>query len=92
MEQRSLELKDKEDFISVINTQEGIRFISRILDYCGIFTPSFSNDVAIMSFKEGKRDVGLMLWSQVYDNVNFLQGLDYAKKYRQELYDDDIKN
>ena len=60
MSRADLERQNLSDFSTVINTPEGARLIAGLVDYCGVFGLSYGHD---SSFKEGRRDVGLMLYS-----------------------------
>lgn len=61
------EIQELSDFKSVIDTVEGRRFIRRVLAECGIHQTSFTGDALTMSFKEGRRSVGLWLQSLFFD-------------------------
>lgn len=86
-----LELKDWEDLQELLDSSAGARFVSRILDYCGILSPSFNTDIAIMSFKEGRRDVGLMIMSAMQDIPKSQEKIISATSYRLSLYKEDTK-
>ena len=52
--------QDIEDLRTVFNTKEGVRFLSHLLDLCGIYRISYSGEeTAAMIFKEGERNIGL---------------------------------
>lgn len=44
---------------------QGRRFIWRLLDRAGIYRTSFNHSGSLMSFNEGKRDMGLFLLAEV---------------------------
>lgn len=87
-----LQSKDIEDFAMTATTGPGMRFISGLLDYCGINVPSFNPDIGVMSFKEGKRDVGLWVLSMVKMLENGQELLIAAEKYRTQLFMEDEKD
>jgi hypothetical protein len=70
------ELKDLEsqqqidDLIAVMSTTQGRRFVWRLLSEAGVYRTSFSCDVALMSFNEGKRNVGLELLNELVSNCH----------------------
>ena len=85
----NLNSKDSEDLAFIMNNPEGTRFISRLLDYCGVHRPSYNPDVAIMGFNEGKRDVGLMLMSECHKIPDGDRMILMATRHRLALYEQD---
>jgi len=88
---KKLDERDLEDLRLAVDTPECVRLLSRIMDYCGVFISSYSNDISVMSFNEGRRDVGLMilgLLKSIHEGDSKLRS---ATKYRESLYDSDIK-
>jgi hypothetical protein len=60
--------KEREDFESVLRTPEGARFIAWLLIFCGVYTNSHEQDKNSpldTAFREGRRDVGIMLFKLV---------------------------
>ena len=55
--------RDRElsDIRKIVAMPEGRRFIWRVLTRAGIYTPSFAVEQSIMSFNEGKRNIGLFI-------------------------------
>ena len=56
--------KEREDFESVLRTPGGARFIAWLLIFCGVDTNSHEpgrNSPLDTAFREGRRDVGLMI-------------------------------
>ncbi len=54
--------QDLEDLRTVFNTKEGVRFLSHLLDMCGIYRISYSGEeTGAMIFKEGERNIGLAI-------------------------------
>lgn len=50
------------DFRFVLASVEGRRFVRRVLSECGVYQTSYvSGDALAMSYKEGRRSVGLWL-------------------------------
>jgi len=52
------------DFKWLAGRVEGRRFMRRLLQECGVYSPTFSQDHGIMSFQEGKRALGLWILEQ----------------------------
>ena len=50
-----------DDLRWLMRHKQGRRIMRRLLGDCGIFSSSFSPDVAVMAFHEGKRSIGLPL-------------------------------
>lgn len=46
---------------AVLSTPAGRQVFARVLEYTGLWESSFSEDLATMAFKEGRRAVGLRL-------------------------------
>lgn len=65
------DLKDLErqqqidDLLFVMSTAQGRRFIWQMLSDAGVYRTVFSPDIAVMSFSEGKRNVGLELLNEL---------------------------
>ena len=54
--------QDLEDLRTVFNTKEGVRFLSHLLDLCGIYRISYmGEETSAMIFKEGERNIGLAI-------------------------------
>ena len=53
------------DLMKVLEGREGRRFIRRIFQDCGVYSPLPVSDPMLMAFLEGKRNVGLALFAQV---------------------------
>ncbi|MBQ6909446.1 MAG: hypothetical protein IJP88_10675 [Synergistaceae bacterium] len=68
LEQR--QKQDLEDLRTVFNTKEGVRFLSHLLDLCGVYRISYSGEeTGAMIFKEGGRNIGLAI-------LNMLESFD----------------
>jgi hypothetical protein len=61
------ELLAAADFKTLLCSAEGRRFLRRVLAECGVHQSSFDTDIMRMSFKEGKRSIGLWLQSLFAD-------------------------
>ena len=59
-----LRKQELEDLKFILQTPQGRRFVWRYLGVCGVFEISFTGNSETF-FKEGKRNVGLMLLSDV---------------------------
>lgn len=57
--------RELEDLLKVLSSPEGRRFVWRILSAAGIFRSSFAPDDRGTSFREGQRDIGLMVLEDV---------------------------
>lgn len=55
----------KSDYLAVMSTPEGVRVLRDILRFAHIYQTSYRMDAGYMAFKEGERNVGLMLISQM---------------------------
>lgn len=53
------EERERESFKYVMADKRGRQFVFSILEACNVFQHNFDTNHAIMSFKEGKRNVGL---------------------------------
>lgn len=52
----------------VMSNKRGRRFIYRLLARAGIWRVSFSNDIAVMAFNEGRRNEGLIVLAQITEH------------------------
>ena len=58
--------KASEDVVyTIMSTQAGRVWMKGILDLCHCFGTSFTGEPLSMAFKEGERNIGLMLISQI---------------------------
>ena len=62
MNERQQELRDIQ---SVMKFRDGRRFMWRVLEKAGVYDSSFAVEPSIMAFKEGQRNIGLMLISDI---------------------------
>ena len=53
------------DIKAVMSTPEGRRFMHRLIGFCGIHQPSFNTNALAMAFREGHRNVGLYLETEI---------------------------
>jgi hypothetical protein len=61
---RRKELKDIE---TQMETSQGRRLIWRILEKCNVFATTWAAEANLMSFREGGRNIGLMLLQDVME-------------------------
>lgn len=52
------------DFTMIAGTQEGRRFIKRLLSECSVYQSTFTGDALSSAHREGKRSVGLWALEQ----------------------------
>ena len=77
--QKELMQKEKNDWETILKTEQGKRVIGRILNQCGIYRTSYSKDAIEMAFMEGQRNIGLYISEKILD-------IDYKSIYTiQEL-------
>ena len=50
---------------TIMSTPEGRAWMHSILDSCHCFNTSFTGEALSMAFKEGERNIGLMITSQI---------------------------
>lgn len=58
--------QQKEDFMELMSTRAGRRFIKGLLVDCGIFQSSYTGS-AETYFREGRRDIGLKVLARIND-------------------------
>lgn len=63
--QRELQLQLEDDIRLVMSHQSGRRFVWRYLDRAGMWRSSFTGDRQGTDFREGMRNVALMLWADL---------------------------
>jgi hypothetical protein len=61
---RNKRVQELEDFIKVMSTVEGRRFMWRLLDHTGFQKSSFTGNSTTF-FNEGMRNIGLIIWSDI---------------------------
>lgn len=54
-----------EDTKTVLSTREGRRYLWELMSACRVFATCYSSDAPEMAFKEGMRNVGLMVLSDL---------------------------
>jgi hypothetical protein len=62
-----LRREELDDVKSVMGMAGGRRFIWRILEQAGIFGSLFSSDPLLMAAKEGQRNLGLMVFTDIIE-------------------------
>jgi len=58
------------DLRATMSTSSGRRTIWNLLSRCGVFQSCFSIDSNVMSFKEGKRDIGLNYMALLHEHCH----------------------
>lgn len=53
------------DFRTLMGLKEGRRFVRRLLELTGVTRTSFSSDALVMAFKEGNRNMGILLMAEI---------------------------
>lgn len=61
------EARDRADLISVLSTPQGRRFVRRVLAQAGHRMSTFHTNALVMSFNEGRREIGVWLEAEVID-------------------------
>lgn len=61
------EIQDREDLVSVLSTPQGRRFVRRVLAQAGHRMSTFHTNALVMSFNEGRREIGVWLEAEVID-------------------------
>lgn len=56
--------RDVADFLSIMKTPEGRRFLARLMDRTHMFASSFTGNSQTFML-EGERNIGLWLWDQI---------------------------
>ena len=59
--------QSREDFLFIVSTEAGRRFLWGQLSYCGVFRSSFSEITNWTNFNEGRRDAGLQILAKFND-------------------------
>lgn len=55
------ELRRRDDFLAIMGSESGRRFVWQLMGDCSLFLPIYSPDHSEMSYKEGRRQIGLKL-------------------------------
>lgn len=63
---KSRRFKEKEELKQLLSTYAGRNFVWRILAECGIYQSSFTGTAETTFFKEGKRQIGIWLLSEIH--------------------------
>ena len=78
--ERNAEQTRLNDFEFVMSSAQGRRFVNRILEISGVFQSTFvRGDAHATSFKEGQRNVGLVLMADINSDP------DIFKRYNQMM-------
>lgn len=85
VKQRELQRKQQAaDFVELMSTRVGRRFIWRMLDVAGVFRSTFRTS-AEGAFLEGQRNIGLMLMADIHELCpeRYVEMLNEAKEQQQ---------
>lgn len=66
-ESKSKRDQEVDDLRRVLETPAGRGYILRLLERCGSFNLSYSNNASETAFKEGRRSVGLSIYRDIAD-------------------------
>jgi hypothetical protein len=55
------------DIVAMMQDKTGRRFMWELLSRCGVFQSTFDTNQALMSFNEGRRNIGLYYLAVVHD-------------------------
>jgi len=66
-ESKSKRDQEIEDLRQLLATPSGRGYILRLLERCGNFNLSYSNNASETAFKEGRRSVGLSIYRDIAD-------------------------
>ena len=58
--------RKKYDFQWLMGAKQGRRIVWELLEATGVYRSSFSSDTHVMSFQEGKRNLGLELMAKLH--------------------------
>lgn len=64
---RSTRRQELDDIRALLSGRSGRRFFWRLLGMCGVFRSSYSADASLMSFNEGRRDIGLHIQAEILE-------------------------
>jgi len=62
-------LQQSEDLRSVLDSYKGRAVLWRLLEQCGVYRLSYSGEALESAFKEGNRQIGLWLLSEIQSVV-----------------------
>jgi hypothetical protein len=58
--------KDRESIVyTILSTQSGREWMHSLLESCHCFNSSFTGEALTMAFREGERNIGLMITAQI---------------------------
>ena len=57
--------QDRRVICELLSTEIGRSWTWRLLEQCHMLSTSFSTEPTEMAFREGERNIGLRLWSQI---------------------------
>lgn len=56
-----------QDLSDILCTDEGRRYLWRLLSFCRVMDRSMDRDSHVMAFREGQRDIGMRLMQDIYE-------------------------
>lgn len=59
--------QEERDFVDIMKTPHGRRFIHGLIGFCGVFKSSYTGNSATF-YNEGQRNVGLMIMSKINEH------------------------
>lgn len=65
---RSRRLKELRDIRSVMGSEEGRRFIWRLLEECRVFLSTYDDQPVASYYKQGRRAVGLVVYNDILES------------------------
>ena len=80
---------EKKDFSAILNTPQGARFIAGLLDFCGVYRSSHrigEQSPLDTAFREGQRDVGLMLLRRAQEEPDGERRIQAAQEQRRKIF------
>lgn len=91
--QKRIGKRNRDDIAKILEMPEGRRFFHRLLEETRVFHSTFSDNVNIMSFNEGKRDIGLLFLTEVMNaKGSALMQMQNEFKSEQESFKKEIEN
>lgn len=61
--------QDKRVIRELLSTTPGRAWMWHLLEQCHMLSTSFSEEPTVMAFREGERNIGLRLWSQIQQDA-----------------------
>lgn len=61
--------QDRRVVMELLSTTIGRNWMWTLLEQCHMLSTSFSEEPTVMAFREGERNIGLRLWSQIQQDA-----------------------